>query len=258
MADRSGGRLIGGFALLVGLWVAVYWLWQPPEERVRVSFSEASSGSGLVSGSSVGGMSEGVFTLEPRRPIDGAGSGVVSRPSSTSASGPSPGAMPGRDGREPARAPSGGEDSPRLTPPAFREYVIQRGDTFGRIAVREFGSARYESAIARSNPFKDPRRLVPGETLMLPLDPENIQGLVEAGGERRAAEPPAPAVIEYVVQPRDTLGGIAQRFYGSARETRQILDANRDRLRSADQIRVGQTLRIPSPSFPAGDGGGRR
>ncbi|TVQ62676.1 MAG: LysM peptidoglycan-binding domain-containing protein [Phycisphaerales bacterium] len=252
MADRSG-RLIGGFALLVGLWVAVYWLWQPPEERVRVSFSDAPLATASGGTSPVGDGGGRVFTLDQRL----AGEPPTPRRMAEPIRGPGEAAP---SSSEPSRAGGAGRDegAPRVRPPEFRTYVIQRGDTFGRIAVREFGSARYESAIARANPFKDPRRLVPGETLQLPTDPANIQGVVEESGERRAAEAPTPVVIEYVVQPRDTLGGIALRFYGSARETRQILDANRDRLQSADQIRVGQTLRIPSPSFPAGDGGGRR
>jgi len=98
----------------------------------------------------------------------------------------------------------------------------------------------------------------------IPLDPGNIQGVVE--GQSPPATPPRdpasgtlpPGVVEYVVQRNDTLGRIAVKFYGTARAADRILEANRDHLSSPDRIRVGQTLRIPSPEFPRGDGGSRR
>ena len=64
-----------------------------------------------------------------------------------------------------------------------------------------------------------------------------------------AGEPediPAPAEERiYEVQPGDTLGHIAQRFYGKASAYMKIFEANRDILDNPDLIKVGQKLRIP-------------
>ena len=66
-----------------------------------------------------------------------------------------------------------------------------------------------------------------------------------------AAEPEPAAAAEpagqrtYEVQPGDTLGAIAQRFYGRASQYMKIFEANRDILDNPDLIKVGQVLRIP-------------
>lgn len=49
----------------------------------------------------------------------------------------------------------------------------------------------------------------------------------------------------YVVQPGDSLGGIAEQFYGDAGEFVRIFAANRRALPTADSIRPGQELIIP-------------
>jgi len=57
---------------------------------------------------------------------------------------------------------------------------------------------------------------------------------------------PAPAAAQiYEVMPGDTLGAIAQRFYGKASLYPKIFEANRDLLSNPDLIKVGQKLKIP-------------
>lgn len=50
----------------------------------------------------------------------------------------------------------------------------------------------------------------------------------------------------YVVQAGDSLAAIALTYYDSAQDYTRIFEANRDQLRSPNQIRIGQTLLIPS------------
>lgn len=64
------------------------------------------------------------------------------------------------------------------------------------------------------------------------------------------AEPPGPSetkVVRYVVEPRDTLWGVAEKAYG--KPSRTIVDAifetNRDRLASMDKLQVGMELVLP-------------
>ncbi len=57
--------------------------------------------------------------------------------------------------------------------------------------------------------------------------------------------PAPPEERIYEVQPGDTLGHIAQRFYGKASAYTKVFEANRDILDNPDLIKVGQKLRIP-------------
>ncbi len=59
----------------------------------------------------------------------------------------------------------------------------------------------------------------------------------------------SPRPRTYTVSSGDTLTGIAERFYGSGggRHYRRILEANSDRISSAESISVGQELIIPPP-----------
>jgi nucleoid-associated protein YgaU len=56
---------------------------------------------------------------------------------------------------------------------------------------------------------------------------------------------PAGDAQIYEVKPGDTLGAIAQRFYGKASLYPKIFEANRDILTNPDLIKVGQKLKIP-------------
>jgi nucleoid-associated protein YgaU len=74
--------------------------------------------------------------------------------------------------------------------------------------------------------------------------------IVNAIKVKKAPEPepePEPVVEErvYEVVSGDTLGGIAQKYYGKASEYMKIFEANRDILDNPDLIKVGQKLRIP-------------
>jgi len=61
-----------------------------------------------------------------------------------------------------------------------------------------------------------------------------------------APEAPAPAVERFhEVVAGDTLGHIAQKYYGKASEYMKIFEANKDILNDPNLIKVGQKLRIP-------------
>lgn len=50
---------------------------------------------------------------------------------------------------------------------------------------------------------------------------------------------------EYVVQYGDTLSEISEKFLGSQTRYKEIYEANKDRMSSPDQLRVGKAIRIP-------------
>ena len=211
-------RLGAGVAALAGLWIAVYWWWDPaPEPAIR--FDTAGQ--------------TGPEPDPARAPIPAR----VAQP-------PAPEA---REVAPPAQEPAG------VLPPDFYEYVVQEDDTsLEAIAAKLLGNPGAWVIIAQSNPLKDPGRLRPGQVWRIPLDEANLQGVVvDAEGRTIAAGPgEAPAAeefVEYVVQSGDSLSAISQRLYGTPRHAELLFELNRQRLglRSAHSIRVGQTLRAP-------------
>ncbi len=124
-------------------------------------------------------------------------------------------------------------------------YTVQQGDTLVSIAG-QFGVGL--PTLAALNPLVTPEFLNVGDELSIPAPVEGAS----------TATPPSPglqAIIEYKVVAGDTLAAIASRF-GSTIEA--IVRENN--LESPDQIREGQTLRIPveagapSPTTPGQPG----
>jgi nucleoid-associated protein YgaU len=223
-------RLGAGLAALAGLWIAVYWWWDPaPEPAIRFDTAAHTAPQPEP---------------PPRQPAQ-------RRPSSTPSSTRSP-----ASGQAPGHAEALALDQPAgVLPPDFYQYVVQEDDTsLQDIARKLFGDPEAWVVIAQSNPVQDPARLKAGQVWKVPLDESNLQGvLVGADGRtitppaQRAAPPKPEEFIEYVVQPGDSLSLISQRLYGTQRHTDLLFELNRGRLglRSPDAIRAGQTLRAP-------------
>ena len=80
---------------------------------------------------------------------------------------------------------------------------------------------------------------------------ENTINKIQVQGAAAPSTLPGPGgqaagVLQvYEVKPGDTLGAIAQRFYGKASLYPKIFEANRDILTNPDLIKVGQKLKIP-------------
>jgi tyrosinase len=99
-------------------------------------------------------------------------------------------------------------------------YVVQSGDTLSGIAQR-FGVGL--QALEAANPqIADPNRIFPGQVIRIP---DQIP----------------PPGLTYVVQPGDTLSGIAQRFGVSL----QALEAANPQIPDPNRIFPGQVIHIP-------------
>jgi nucleoid-associated protein YgaU len=211
---ESRGRVFGGLAALAVLWIVVYWWWEPRQPSI---------------------------TFDPSPPAaESDGLAVATWPSGNVQ--PLP-ASAGGQSSEPLRVM---EPRPAVIPPQFREYTVRDGDTWESIARRELGSPAHAEAILRSNPLMSGDRPRAGRVVKIPLDPGNIQG--RPSPEVAAAERPAAAgegVVEYTIKSGDTLSGIAKAHYGSVTYADYIYTANRERLRSPDQLRLGDKLRLP-------------
>ncbi len=84
--------------------------------------------------------------------------------------------------------------------------------------------------------------------------PEGIQAGLNATVSLPPVKPedssPSTRDLNYVVQQRDTLSLLAQRFYSDTRQWQRIYDANRNRIPNPNVLPVGATIVIPD--VPAG------
>ncbi len=232
---RNPQRIVGIFGVLLGAWVLTFWLYQPSEPPITYDASP-----GPMETAPLAAVDQ--FTALPITPS------ITTAPAwSTAPSTPSRPALPVQ----------------AVEAPRFRAYIVQRGDiSFQAISQRVYGTTAHADAVSRANPLVTPDRLVPGRTVLnIPLDPGNIQGRVVSisptgtlAAETAAATPrtaPAaearPAEKTYVVQPGDTLSGIAKKVYGSSAQWERLAAANQDRLPDPAKLRAGITLRVPAP-----------
>lgn len=226
---RSPSKLVLAMAVLLAVWVAVFWLYKP--------HTGGAAGGGITYGEPPD-LARALVAVDPMR---AAPPGPVT---------PLPVApLPGQAQPAQPESPLPGK---RLVPPEFSEYTVQKGDnSFAAISKRFFGTTRHADAISRSNPFVTPDKLYAGRTrLRIPKDPTNIQGRIE---EVPGVVDPSPAagssgsggVIEHTVAAGETLGAISKRYYGTATRWKAIMDANSDQFDKPEKLRAGMTIHIP-------------
>ncbi len=216
MEERSS-KVYLGLCILVLIWIGVYWAWEPGKsDNLRIS------------------------TFKPAEaPIDSDPVEIELLPDPVANEQPVTDILP-PDSSQP--------QSSQLIPPEFQAHTVVQGEIMQDIAKSYYGKSSMWNVIARANPRIDPLRLRAGMSLRIPLDPNNIQGRVvntSTGDTDTANAQPTELVVDYIVQPGDSLSRIAQNYYGSARHADFIYQSNRDTLRSKDAIRVGQTLKLP-------------
>lgn len=84
----------------------------------------------------------------------------------------------------------------------------------------------------------------------------------DAGGMVEVNRPDWEESRQHVVRDGDTLGGLAERYYGDVRRYQELYDANAAQLANPDVLPIGATLVIPppagGPSSPTTDPPGAR
>ena len=60
-----------------------------------------------------------------------------------------------------------------------------------------------------------------------------------------ATRPTSPTARTHTVAPKETLYGISMKYYGNGRQVDAIYQANRDQMRSKEDVRPGMTLKLP-------------
>lgn len=223
-----------GFGILVAVWIAVYWWWEPKPRAI--AFDQGRVGVSDVAGRDLS-------------PLDPGTSETVRQSAASSKPAPAETQVERAVPETQRQSTVDGVEAP-----SFRSYTVRRGDTLASIARRELGSTELASTLARANPLLDPTRLREGQTIRVPVDPANIQGR-----EVKAvpAEQVENRVVEYQVREGDTLSEISRAVYGSTVHWRTILEANRATLKNEKALRAGQKLLIPPLASGDADDGGR-
>lgn len=101
-----------------------------------------------------------------------------------------------------------------------------------------------------------------GELIGRAFDRPAEGGIASEGGPAARSDPPTAAVSgspqpsfrNYIVRSGDTLSGIAERECGRVGSYLDLYEANTDVLESPNDLRVGQTLRIPERLAVSGGG----
>lgn len=220
MMDERSSRIFIGLCLMVLVWIGVYWMWQPNQDPV-ITFEQPAN------------EAPPNLVIDQPREQPREEPTIIAQIEPTESSPPETETQP----------------QPRLIPPEFFEHIVQPNERMQTIAAKYFGSPDDWAIIARANPFVDPQKLTVGMTIRIPKDPQNLQGKIVGRdtqpGVIESHTGDKAAIIEYVVRPGDSLSVIAQRIYGSSRHARYIFDSNRDKLKSMDDISIGQLLRLP-------------
>lgn len=141
-------------------------------------------------------------------------------------------------------------------------YVIQKGDMLGAIAKKNGVTLK---ALEAANPGVNPNKLkvgakinIPAQTPSTPATPSSTHGTATtkpATGSHRTTTKPAttkPAAhtsikpgSSYTVKKGDSLRKIAKAAYGDENAWRRIFRANRGDMSSADDLTIGQVIKIP-------------
>ncbi len=117
-------------------------------------------------------------------------------------------------------------------------YYVQRGDTLKGIAIRFHTSV---DELLRLNPqISDPNLILTGQRLVVP---RRSSGSGIGGGGEGGTNIPSGTQV-YIVQPGDTLKGIARQFGTTTEVLRQL----NPEITNPDVIRKGQRILVPVSS----------
>ena len=152
-----------------------------------------------------------------------------------------------------------GYEAPRTAPPAIADSVSPRLLEEERLRQNEQAEAPAPAVAEAPNASDDPEVMVDraaekpeqGKTEAAPAKDEAAPAKDAPAAkttDKAAAEDKKAAAVagdEYIVKSGDTLGKIAQKFYGDARRSDVILKANPALAGNPDVLRIGMKLVIP-------------
>ena len=134
-----------------------------------------------------------------------------------------------------------GYEAPRTAPPAIRDNVSERLLEEEQMRRNAQGASN-SAAPAADNPTDDPARVVDNAAERPAVAEQQPPQPAPAAAP---ADDPAAAEGTYVVKSGDTLGAIAQKFYGDARRSDVIVRANPALRKNPNFLKPGMKLVIP-------------
>jgi nucleoid-associated protein YgaU len=152
------------------------------------------------------------------------------------------------------RSATGGDRPQRQR---VRMITVKEGETLSELASEHLGSAGKWQLIMDVNTdvLKKPEHLRAGMKLRIPAEPvvelveEANEALADAGNSRETQpdrEQPTTGRNTYTVKEGDNLSSIADQVLGDPNRYDEIYKVNKDKLSSANDIRVGMTLKLPT------------
>jgi|GEM_PF-5498720 len=143
-------------------------------------------------------------------------------------------------------------------------HKVQSGDTLESLALKYYHNKAKWTLIYRANKdqFSETRELHPGQVLKIPVEsgtaatgePSSSKKNPAASGSRagspgsasRLEKPTEGQVKIHVVQPGETFGSLALRYYKTETKWNLIYEANKDQVGEFKSPKVGQRLVIPT------------
>lgn len=129
--------------------------------------------------------------------------------------------------------------------------IQQSGVRLSHVHVQDnklFVQGEAPSDQAKNKVWDEIKRIDPGYSDLscdLTVNPSLPQPAAQQAAQQTGATA-AGGMQTYTVQAGDSLSKISRQFYGNANEYMKIFEANRDQLTDPNQIKAGQTLKIPS------------
>lgn len=111
-------------------------------------------------------------------------------------------------------------------------YVVEAGDTLGKIASKIYGDQKRWRDIANLSGMENPNHIYPGDIIYFSLEESSRNFASAYESIRRAKE---------VVQAGDTLAAISQRVYGTSKAWRHIWRQN-DNIDNPDVLTAGMVV----------------
>jgi nucleoid-associated protein YgaU len=111
-------------------------------------------------------------------------------------------------------------------------YIVQKGDTLGKISSKIYGSPTRWNEIAQLSGMQNPNRIYAGDVVYYTLDESAVAFATAYEKAQRSEEQ---------VKPGDTLATIAQRVYGTTAAWRSIWRQN-DKIDNPDIVPPGTTI----------------
>jgi nucleoid-associated protein YgaU len=122
-------------------------------------------------------------------------------------------------------------------------YEVKPGDSSWKVALAVYGSGENYRDIESENNMKMNQDLVVGQKITLPDVPSRRLG--PATTVQPQVQGASSLPTKHVVQNAEGLWQIAERYYNDGYQYMKIFEANRDKMKSPEDIRVGMELSIP-------------